>query len=147
MWFKSPLSLFSSALATNLKLSLSVHQESGFLSANVGDNVTLQCFYEGDVAAMFYWYKQTLGQKPQLISNFYKHDIKGTFNDEFKNDPRFTLDTENGKNHLMISNLRLSDSATYYCARLLSGKATALQNYSHVGYSHLRLQPCKATAI
>ncbi|XP_044198475.1 uncharacterized protein LOC122974502 [Thunnus albacares] len=117
--FLTCLFLGRTALATNLKLSLSVHQESGFLSANVGDNVTLRCFYEGDVAAMFYWYKQTLGQKPQLISNFYKHDIKGTFNDEFKNDPRFTLDTENGKNHLMISNLRLSDSATYYCASSL----------------------------
>ncbi|CAK6973025.1 uncharacterized protein LOC128383363 [Scomber scombrus] len=103
------------ALTNNLKLSLSIHQESGFLSANVGANVTLRCFYKGDVAAMFYWYKQTLGQKPRLISTFYKHDKKGTFSDEFKNDPRFTLETNQGKNHLTISKLRISDSATYYC--------------------------------
>ncbi|XP_042258222.1 uncharacterized protein LOC121890033 [Thunnus maccoyii] len=120
--FLTCLFLGRTALATNPKSSLSVHQESGFLSANVGDNVTLQCFYEGDVAAMFYWYKQTLGQKPQLISNFYKHDTKGTFHNEFKNDPRFTLETKNGKNHLTISDLRISDSATYYCISCYSYK-------------------------
>ncbi|CAK6973026.1 uncharacterized protein LOC128383706 [Scomber scombrus] len=109
------LFLGRTALTNNLKLSLSIHQESGFLSANVGANVTLRCFYKGDVAAMFYWYKQTLGQKPRLISTFYKHDKKGTFSDEFKNDPRFTLETNQGKNHLTISKLRISDSGTYYC--------------------------------
>ncbi|XP_044196485.1 uncharacterized protein LOC122973212 [Thunnus albacares] len=90
-----------------------VHQEKTFYSVNVGESVTLQCFYEGD-AVMFYWYKQTLGQKPKLISTFYQHK-SGTFHDEFKNDSRFTLDTRDGKKHLTISNLRVSDSATYYC--------------------------------
>uniref|UniRef100_A0A4W6DHR4 Ig-like domain-containing protein n=1 Tax=Lates calcarifer TaxID=8187 RepID=A0A4W6DHR4_LATCA len=78
------------------------HQESRFISANVGDNVTLKCFYKGDVAAMFYWYKQTLGQKPRLVSSYYKHDKHGTFTEEFKNNTRFSLDTKD-------------DSATYYC--------------------------------
>uniref|UniRef100_A0A4W6DHY5 Ig-like domain-containing protein n=1 Tax=Lates calcarifer TaxID=8187 RepID=A0A4W6DHY5_LATCA len=73
-----------------------------FISANVGDNVTLKCFYKGDVAAMFYWYKQTLGQKPRLVSSYYKHDKHGTFTEEFKNNTRFSLDTKD-------------DSATYYC--------------------------------
>uniref|UniRef100_A0A4W6DHJ8 Ig-like domain-containing protein n=1 Tax=Lates calcarifer TaxID=8187 RepID=A0A4W6DHJ8_LATCA len=90
------------SLATDLKLSTSVHQESRFISANVGDNVTLKCFYKGDVAAMFYWYKQTLGQKPRLVSSYYKHDKHGTFTEEFKNNTRFSLDTKD-------------DSATYYC--------------------------------
>ncbi|KAM7366056.1 hypothetical protein PAMP_015525 [Pampus punctatissimus] len=65
---------------------------------------------------MLYWYKQSLGQKPKLISTFYVYDRHGTFLVEFENNPRFTLDTGNGKNHLMISELRLSDSAIYYCA-------------------------------
>uniref|UniRef100_A0A3Q3IES0 Ig-like domain-containing protein n=2 Tax=Monopterus albus TaxID=43700 RepID=A0A3Q3IES0_MONAL len=102
-------------LATNNKLSSSVHQDGGFISANVGDNVTLRCFYEGDVAAMFYWYKQTLQQKPRLLSSFYKHDTSGIFYAEFKDNPRFSLETNNGKNHLTILNLQISDSATYYC--------------------------------
>ncbi|XP_071394022.1 uncharacterized protein [Centroberyx affinis] len=101
---------------TTLKLSSSVHQESGLISVNVGDNVILRCFCEGDVAAKFYWYKLTLGQKPKLMSTFYKYDKNGSFHHEFKDNPRFILDTGNGKNDLKILDLRLSDSATYFCA-------------------------------
>ncbi|XP_076581202.1 uncharacterized protein LOC143317116 [Chaetodon auriga] len=100
---------------TDLKSSIYVRHESGFVSANVGDNVTLQCFHEVDVLR-FYWYKQTLGQKPRLICSFYKFQKYTTFHNEFENNPRFTLSTEIGKNHLNITDLRISDSATYYCA-------------------------------
>ena len=82
--------------------------KSGFYSATVGDSLILRYFYEG-VGVMFYWYKQT------LVSKFYKHERNGTFRNEFKNDPRLTLDTGNGKNHLTISDLRISESASYYC--------------------------------
>ncbi|KAM9335608.1 uncharacterized protein ABDE67_020607 [Symphorus nematophorus] len=105
----------STAQTDEQKSSSSVRQDSGFLLANLGDKVTLRCFYEGD-ATRLYWYKQTLGQKPRLVSTFYKYEINGSFHNEFKNNPRFTLDTENGQNHLRISELCVSDSATYYCA-------------------------------
>uniref|UniRef100_A0A3Q1EBS7 Immunoglobulin kappa light chain-like n=1 Tax=Acanthochromis polyacanthus TaxID=80966 RepID=A0A3Q1EBS7_9TELE len=114
------LGLFSTGLGTNLPVH--VRQESGFLLANVGDNVTLQCFYASDVAAVFLWYKQTLGQKPVLISTFYKHDKVGTFSDDFTNSQRFFLETKDGKNHLTITDLRISDSATYYCVSCSSYK-------------------------
>lgn len=104
----------SSAQKTNLKSSVYVRQESGFVSANVGDKVTLQCFYEDD-AVIFYWYKQSLGRKPKLVSKFYKHEKNGTFYSEFENNSRFSLDTGNGNNHLIISDIQISDSATYYC--------------------------------
>ncbi|XP_039677643.1 uncharacterized protein LOC120572414 isoform X2 [Perca fluviatilis] len=104
------------AQTTDPKLSSSLHQESGLVSAKTGDNFTLRCFYEGDVASRIYWYKQTLGQEPKLISTYYKYETNGIFHDEFKNNPRFTLDTETGKNHLKITDVRVSDSATYYCA-------------------------------
>ncbi|XP_053199026.1 uncharacterized protein LOC128383427 [Scomber japonicus] len=100
------------AQTTSLKSSSSVHQDSGFISANVGDNVTLHCFYKGDFSVRFHWYKQTLGQKPRLISNSYEYEIKYTFHHEFKNSSRFTMD----KNNLTITDLQISDSATYYCA-------------------------------
>ncbi|XP_026007742.1 uncharacterized protein LOC113012011 [Astatotilapia calliptera] len=126
---------------TNIQLSSNVRQESGFISANVGDNVTLRCFYEGDVAAMFYWYKQTLGQKPKLISSFYKHDKNGTFSEDFKNNPRFSLDSKNGKNHLTISNLQMSDSATYYCISCYAYKFEFAEGTTiHVKGSDLNLQ-------
>uniref|UniRef100_A0A4W6DHU5 Ig-like domain-containing protein n=1 Tax=Lates calcarifer TaxID=8187 RepID=A0A4W6DHU5_LATCA len=107
---------FTLAQMTGLELSSAVHQKRRFISANVGDSVTLRCFYGGDDSAWLFWYKQTPGQKPRLISTFYVYDVRTTFYHGFKNSPRFTLDTENGSHHLMISNLHLSDSATYYCA-------------------------------
>uniref|UniRef100_UPI0037E71D77 immunoglobulin kappa light chain-like n=1 Tax=Semicossyphus pulcher TaxID=241346 RepID=UPI0037E71D77 len=99
-----------------LTSSVSLRQERRFVSAKVGESVMLQCFYEGDDSAWLYWYKQTLGQKPRLISTFYVYDTKITFQDEFKNSQRFRLRTENKTNHLTILDLRTSDSATYYCA-------------------------------
>uniref|UniRef100_A0A0F8AIA7 Ig-like domain-containing protein n=1 Tax=Larimichthys crocea TaxID=215358 RepID=A0A0F8AIA7_LARCR len=103
------------AQTANLNLSSSVRQETSFLSVKTGDNLTLQCFKEGDGLARLYWYKQTLGEKPSLICSYYKYDKTLTFYDEFKNNPRFTLDIENEKNHLKITDLRISDSATYNC--------------------------------
>ncbi|KAM8747452.1 uncharacterized protein AB9X84_015471 [Acanthopagrus schlegelii] len=117
MWFALCLTyLFLGRIApsTARKASTYVRQDSGFLSANLGESVTLHCFYRGD-AVMFYWYKQTLGQKPQLLSTYFKRDKSGIFQNEFKNDSRLALDTGNGNNHLTISDLRISDSATYYC--------------------------------
>ncbi|XP_062301317.1 uncharacterized protein LOC134006245 [Scomber scombrus] len=102
------------AQATNEKSS-SFHQESSFVSTNVGGSLTLQCFYKDDYGSRVYWYKQTLGQTPRLMSTLYVFSKNGTFHDEFKNNPRFKLDTTSGKNHLTITNLDISDSATYYC--------------------------------
>ncbi|XP_034533108.1 uncharacterized protein LOC117807814 [Notolabrus celidotus] len=112
----SLICLFSGQMAQETSQEVSVHQERRFMSAEVGHTLTLQCFYEGDDPAWLYWYKQSLGQTPRLISTFYVFDTKITFQDEFKNS-RFTLRTENRTHHLTISDLRISDSATYYCAR------------------------------
>ncbi|XP_030610030.1 uncharacterized protein LOC115797568 [Archocentrus centrarchus] len=86
-----------------------------FKSGNVGENVTLECQCGDNTAVMLYWYKQVLGQRPRLMSTFYKHNQNGTFHEEFKN-PRFSLGTGKDKSHLLnISYLSVSDSATYYC--------------------------------
>uniref|UniRef100_A0A8C9YVD0 Ig-like domain-containing protein n=1 Tax=Sander lucioperca TaxID=283035 RepID=A0A8C9YVD0_SANLU len=105
--------LFVANLAhiTTLKQS-SLH----FHSANVGESVTFPCVCDNDaMAVMYYWYKQTLGQKPKLMSKFYRHNDIGTFQDEFNNNTRFSLDKVKDKYHLKISDLQISDSATYYC--------------------------------
>ncbi|XP_060886908.1 uncharacterized protein LOC132958219 isoform X5 [Labrus mixtus] len=100
---------------TAVNLSSSVGEENGFVSVQSGQSLILKCFYEVNVAARIYWYKQVLGQKPRLISTFYLFDRNGTFHGAFKGNQRFSLDTQNGKNHLTIADLRVSDSATYYC--------------------------------
>ncbi|XP_053199375.1 uncharacterized protein LOC128383812 [Scomber japonicus] len=105
------LLLGRTAHITALKPSSSSH----FRSAYVGENVTLECFFEDNAAVMFYWYKQTLGLQPKLMSKFYKHDKNGSLQGEFKNDPHLKLETSPGKNHLKISGAENSDSATYYC--------------------------------
>uniref|UniRef100_A0A3Q3KTH8 Ig-like domain-containing protein n=1 Tax=Labrus bergylta TaxID=56723 RepID=A0A3Q3KTH8_9LABR len=110
---------FCTAPSTQLtyqESSLSIHQERRFVSAEVGHTVTLKCFYEGEDSAWLYWYKQSLGQTPRLISTFYVYDTRITFQDEFNDKSRFTLNTKNKSNHLIILNLKVSDSATYYCA-------------------------------
>ncbi|XP_042369529.1 uncharacterized protein LOC121963287, partial [Plectropomus leopardus] len=91
--------------------------DCGFVSVNTGDKLTLLCFYESAVAPRIYWIKETLGQKPRLISSFSKYNVKKTFHNEFKNNSRFTLDTEDGNNHLTITDLQISDSAMYHCIK------------------------------
>ncbi|XP_060951838.1 uncharacterized protein LOC133028819 [Limanda limanda] len=90
------------------------HQDSGFISADVGDNLTLQFSYEG-VDKKMYWYKHTPGQKPRIISMTYKLSKDFTLLNEFKDNPRFALETNDVVSRLNISDLQLSDSATYYC--------------------------------
>ncbi|XP_030018619.1 immunoglobulin kappa light chain-like [Sphaeramia orbicularis] len=106
------------ALMTNLNHSASAHQGSSLKIADVGESVTLPCLYESD-AATYYWYKQKLGQKPRLMSITYRYNKNTTFQGEFRNNRRFTVDGEE-TNNLKISDLQLSDSATYYCARSYS---------------------------
>uniref|UniRef100_M4AA61 Ig-like domain-containing protein n=1 Tax=Xiphophorus maculatus TaxID=8083 RepID=M4AA61_XIPMA len=96
-------------------VSSSLQQDSRFISVKTGESVTLQCFRDPDTPARAYWYKLTLRQKPQLISTVFKYDPNGTFHREFKDNPRFTLDTKGNLNNLKITNLQPSDSATYYC--------------------------------
>uniref|UniRef100_A0A3P9KWN9 Ig-like domain-containing protein n=1 Tax=Oryzias latipes TaxID=8090 RepID=A0A3P9KWN9_ORYLA len=99
------------ALSWAQKPSPSLH----FQSVHVGDEVTLECVRERTRSYIFFWYKQPLGLKPQLMSEYLDFKKNGTFIDAFKNDPRLKLETDKDKNHLKISNLKLSDSATYYC--------------------------------
>ncbi|XP_075942957.1 uncharacterized protein LOC142945905 [Anarhichas minor] len=115
VFYLTCLFLWKMVQTTDLNFSSSVHQKNSFLSVQTGENLTLQCFYEDLFAVRLYWYKQIIGQKPSLISTSYKYDTKATFHDEFKN-PRFTLDAAVGKYQLRITDLQISDSATYYCA-------------------------------
>ncbi|XP_056156139.1 uncharacterized protein LOC130130454 [Lampris incognitus] len=92
-----------------------VHQESGLTSVNLWENVTLRCTRKSDESTYFYWYKETMGRKPQLISRFFSYNDYAILHDEFKDDPRFIVQTENDWNNLKILDLHYSDSANYHC--------------------------------
>uniref|UniRef100_A0A3B3DRM8 Ig-like domain-containing protein n=1 Tax=Oryzias melastigma TaxID=30732 RepID=A0A3B3DRM8_ORYME len=111
-----------------LEFSSSLH----FKSLAVGQDVTLRCFSKHNQTTFYYWYKQTLGQRPRLFSEFYKHESQGRLNNDFKNDQRFQLENGDGKNHLKISNAQTSDSGTYYCVGVHS-----YAHEFHEGYSVL----------
>ncbi|XP_056156138.1 uncharacterized protein LOC130130453 [Lampris incognitus] len=101
---------------TTLAHSPLVPQESGLKSVNLGENVTLTCTRKNDEAIYFYWYKETLGQKPKLISTFSGYDDNAILHNDFKENPeRFIIQAENDWNNLKILDLRYSDSATYHC--------------------------------
>ncbi|XP_047463644.1 uncharacterized protein LOC125021563 isoform X2 [Mugil cephalus] len=108
------------------KIVSPVCQENTFKSIKSGENLTLPCPYESRAAARIHWYKQTLGQKPRLISTI---DVNGTnpvnYN-EFEKDPRFTVDTRNDTYPLIVTNVTISDSATYYCATSATRDALVL---------------------
>ncbi|XP_042258210.1 uncharacterized protein LOC122973259 [Thunnus albacares] len=96
----------------------SITQDSGVKTAKVGGNVTLQCVCQDDSVTFIFWYQQTLGGKPQLISSRMKHGTEAEISPEFKE--RFQVLAKGGAsiNHLIITDLHLSDSATYYCGIL-----------------------------
>ncbi|XP_037537425.1 immunoglobulin kappa light chain-like [Nematolebias whitei] len=93
----------------------SVHQHNRFVSAHVGDNVTLGCSYEGGDSAWICWYIQPLGHRPRIIASVFVYSPDAVFYDGFKNNPRFSLVRENQTSQLIILHLNVLDSATYYC--------------------------------
>ncbi|XP_045078266.1 uncharacterized protein LOC121572143 [Coregonus clupeaformis] len=103
-------------------VSSSKLQDSGLISANVGDAVIVHCFYEGHMDMHFSWYKQPLRDKLQLLSTVYKFDRNTTFYHEFKDNPRFSVENGQENNHLRISDMQLSDSGTYYCGSAYGNK-------------------------
>uniref|UniRef100_A0A8C5HJ10 Ig-like domain-containing protein n=1 Tax=Gouania willdenowi TaxID=441366 RepID=A0A8C5HJ10_GOUWI len=112
--------LFFGAQETCQSSSSSLYQERRLISVNVGDSVTLQCLYQkddDDDASLIFWYKQPLGKQPKIISTYHKYKKEGMFHDEFMNYTRLTLNMRNNTLYLKISDVKASDSATYYCLK------------------------------
>ncbi|KAI3376602.1 hypothetical protein L3Q82_017032 [Scortum barcoo] len=95
--------------------SAAVKQDTGVISALIGDNVTLHCFYNSQVAMHFSWYRQTLGGSPELMLSIYKHDDPSKVFHRLEKNPRVSVQMNKGINHLHISDIHLSDSASYFC--------------------------------
>ena len=113
---------------------------------SVGESVTLTCSHNlSGQTVVLSWYKQTLGHKPQLISSSFKNSPNGTYYNEFKDNPRFSVHIASNKLHLRMSDVQLSDSATYYCTSSYSNQMDfaeeAILNVKGSGIQHSVQQP------
>ncbi|XP_044039139.1 uncharacterized protein LOC122869854 isoform X2 [Siniperca chuatsi] len=62
--------------------------------------------------------QQSLGGKPLIISTRMKHSTETTMSPKYKDRFQVLAKSQEDINHLRITNLQLSDSATYYCGIL-----------------------------
>uniref|UniRef100_A0A674NMW3 Ig-like domain-containing protein n=1 Tax=Takifugu rubripes TaxID=31033 RepID=A0A674NMW3_TAKRU len=97
-------------------LNHDLSSDTNFILVKPGQNLTLPCLQKDNVSPMIYWFKQTLGEKPRLICTHRISSEDWKFVNDFKTNPRFQLHPGNKGANLTISDLELSDSATYYCA-------------------------------
>uniref|UniRef100_H2S3G6 Ig-like domain-containing protein n=1 Tax=Takifugu rubripes TaxID=31033 RepID=H2S3G6_TAKRU len=107
--------LFCLILAQTASME-SLNWKTNFILVKPGQNLTLPCLQKDNVSPTIYWFKQTLGEKPRLICTYRISSEDWKFVNDFKTNPRFQLHPGNKGANLTISDLELSDSATYYCA-------------------------------
>ncbi|CAN9501326.1 unnamed protein product [Ophioblennius macclurei] len=123
-----------------LHLNLLLGAYGTLLYANLGDNVTLPCYYDSS-ANYLCWYRQVAGEQPRIIFSFYKHAVSElTFYNNFAK-TRFSLHVGDGFYHLNISGVQHSDSAMYYCGqtniqitKLNQGTFLAIKDQSQMSF-------------
>ncbi|XP_064176372.1 uncharacterized protein LOC135247009 [Anguilla rostrata] len=97
-----------------------VVQPDGLVTAQLGETVMLRCFFPVPAVPSFSWFKQPLGQKPQLLARIRSYESDPTFYNEFKNSTRLSAKAAKGTSNLTVSRVEPSDSATYYCAVIVN---------------------------
>nr|6Q20_L Chain L, 1E01 Fab kappa light chain [Homo sapiens] len=88
-------------------------QSPSFLSASVGDRVTITCRASQDISSYLAWYQQKPGNAPKLLiyaASLLQSGVPSRFS-AFGSGTEFTL---------TISSLQPEDFATYYCQHLKS---------------------------
>ncbi|XP_047463543.1 uncharacterized protein LOC125021488 [Mugil cephalus] len=96
----------------------SVVQESGLKTAMVGETMTLRCVCEDDAVTFLSWYQQSLDGKPRIISTRMRHETTAVISPGYEG--RFRVEAAHDTiNNLIIKDLQLLDSATYYCGILV----------------------------
>lgn len=83
--------------------------------AEDGGSVKLTCLYTKQRTTTVIWLRQKLGEKPYVVATSYQLQPPQFYN-VFEKSVRFNATISPFSFNLSISNIKLSDSATYYCA-------------------------------
>ncbi|TWW53331.1 hypothetical protein D4764_0014480 [Takifugu flavidus] len=101
------------AQTATMEVSQSLNWKTNYNLVKPGQNLTLPCLHRSDVSTQISWFKETLGEKPILLGTYWiLRNRCSCVNDS---NPRFQLHAGKKGANLTITDLKLSDSATYYC--------------------------------
>ncbi|EHA99465.1 Ig kappa chain V-I region Walker [Heterocephalus glaber] len=95
-------------------------QSPSYLSASLGDTVTITCQASQSVSSYLNWYQQKPGKAPTLL-------IYNSNNLQSEVSSRFSGSGSRTDFTLSISNLEPEDVATYYCLQHNSSPPTVIQ--------------------
>uniref|UniRef100_A0A3B3UYQ4 Ig-like domain-containing protein n=1 Tax=Poecilia latipinna TaxID=48699 RepID=A0A3B3UYQ4_9TELE len=93
----------------------------GVKRAEPGGAVSLNCSCRDATVSFLFWYKQSPGGKPRVISTRMRHSPKADVRPAFQGRFQVAAQIQDGVNNLMITNLQPEDSGTYYCGVLEFG--------------------------
>ncbi|KAI4897717.1 hypothetical protein NFI96_006439 [Prochilodus magdalenae] len=108
-------------LLTTLSLLTTVHTDVSGLQVQTvrsGDNVTIKCdenIMKDKKTHYLAWYKQSLGNVPELILRLFGDERKNRLTPGFS-DGRFTVDEE--AFDLSIKGIKEEDAGTYFCGKV-----------------------------
>uniref|UniRef100_W5MPV0 Uncharacterized LOC107076177 n=1 Tax=Lepisosteus oculatus TaxID=7918 RepID=W5MPV0_LEPOC len=85
------------------------------VSVQLGEEVTLECFFATEKVAQLFWLKNPIGETPICMASS-SYNLVGTMSyGEFLNNERMKVTKDEGRFTLSFSSVQPSDEATYYC--------------------------------
>uniref|UniRef100_A0A674PBM6 Ig-like domain-containing protein n=1 Tax=Takifugu rubripes TaxID=31033 RepID=A0A674PBM6_TAKRU len=129
------------------EFSPSLNWKTNFILVTAGESLTLPCLHRDDVSTKISLFKQILGERPRLICTYWISSKHWTFVNDFKTNPRFQIHPGNKGAYLTISDLELSDSATYYCVNQYLTVFDFLESYVIVEGSGLTIDHSASHSI
>ncbi|XP_029695496.1 uncharacterized protein [Takifugu rubripes] len=103
------------AQTSTMEFTPSLNWKTNYNLVKPGQNLTLPCLHRSDITTQISWFKETLEEKPILLCTYSITSKGWIFVNDSKSNPRFQRHAGNKGTNLTITDLKLSDSATYYC--------------------------------